>query len=225
MDWTEKHDVLLCREIIVSEPFKFKKGSLEKGKVWTDVAESLNSCRDLQFKVNQRSVRDRFALLQSKFKSKNSADERSSGTSVTPTELDELVYEVMEKENAAAENLESEGTSKSKMEADRSKAEEARKRAMERVGQTKRRQGEDGECQPKRKRRSGNETLEYLRERAHAERALREKELEVKKIELEAQARRAEDSQNQMSQVCVCHPIQYTHVSSQVHLCMSYDQG
>ena len=47
MKWTEKHDVVLCREVLVVEPFKFKKGSVEKGKVWTEIAASLNSCREL----------------------------------------------------------------------------------------------------------------------------------------------------------------------------------
>ena len=40
MEWTEKHDVVLCREVLVVEPFKFKKGSVEKGKVWTEIAAS-----------------------------------------------------------------------------------------------------------------------------------------------------------------------------------------
>ena len=47
MKWTEKHDVVLCREVLVVEPFKFKKGSVEKGKVWTEIEASLNSCREL----------------------------------------------------------------------------------------------------------------------------------------------------------------------------------
>ena len=155
MEWTEKHDVILCREILVTEPFMFKKGSVDKGKVWTEVADSLNSCRELQFKVKQRSVRERFALLQAKYKTKNSKDERSSGTSEEVSELDVLIQEITEKENAADENRGSEDGRK-KIEADRAKAEEVRKKAMERVGQTKRRLSEDGEeCEEK-----GEETCE-----------------------------------------------------------------
>ena len=91
MEWTEKRDVVLCREVLVVEPFKFKKGSVEKGKVWTEIAASLNSCRELKFRVTQKSVRERFSLLEAKFKSKNSKDEKISGTSAEITELDVLI--------------------------------------------------------------------------------------------------------------------------------------
>ncbi|KAM3857296.1 structural maintenance of chromosomes protein 1B-like [Diretmus argenteus] len=117
---------------------------MEKGKVWSEVAESLNSCQDLHFKVSQRSVRERFDILRSRFKRKNRADERSSGTSETPTELDEVIFEIIEKEGVAVET-ESGGNSKKKMEADRAAVEEVRKKAMERVGPTKKRLSEDGE--------------------------------------------------------------------------------
>ena len=66
MEWTERHDIILAREILVSEPFKFKKGSVDKGKAWSTIADSLNSSLDLIFKVSQRSVRKRFALIQDK---------------------------------------------------------------------------------------------------------------------------------------------------------------
>lgn len=68
MEWTERHDIVLAREILVSEPFKYKKGSIDKGKAWFIIADPLNSCLDLQFKVSQRSVRERFALIQEKYK-------------------------------------------------------------------------------------------------------------------------------------------------------------
>ena len=42
MTWTPAHDVLLCREILVEEPFKFKHGSRERGQHWDKVATSLN---------------------------------------------------------------------------------------------------------------------------------------------------------------------------------------
>lgn len=30
MEWTEKHDIYLCREIIVVEPFQFKKVTVDE---------------------------------------------------------------------------------------------------------------------------------------------------------------------------------------------------
>ena len=88
MEWTERHDIILSREILISEPFTFKKGSVNKGKAWSTIADNLNCSLDLMFKVTQRSVRERFALCQDKYKRKISKDERSSGTSMLMTELD-----------------------------------------------------------------------------------------------------------------------------------------
>ena len=70
-----------------------------------------------------------------------------------------------------------------------STAEEVRKRAMERVGETRRRTGEDEESEGKR-RRSGTDTLNYLREKHGGEKDLRERELELRREEMEL--RRAE---------------------------------
>ena len=40
MRWTNKHDVMFLREVLVHEPWKYK--SQERGKVWGKVGESLN---------------------------------------------------------------------------------------------------------------------------------------------------------------------------------------
>jgi len=60
LEWTERHGIYLCREIIVVDPFQFKKGTVDRGKLWTKIAESLNSCKEIKFKVGMRSVRERF---------------------------------------------------------------------------------------------------------------------------------------------------------------------
>lgn len=202
MEWTEKHDVLLCREILLTEPYRYKKGSVDKGKAWSTIADTLNCSQDLKFKVTQRSVRERFTLIQVKYKARNNKDEKSSGTSAETTELDDLIEEITEKERAAEENKWSDENMR-KLETDRAKAEEARKRAMERVSQTNRRLSEEGEDwrNNKRRRRSGNDTIEFLRERSQTERVLREKELELKKIQVEEQAKAAQQAQRQMSEM------------------------
>lgn len=199
MDWTEKHDIYLCREVLVVEPFRFRKGSVEKGKLWSNISESLNASTELRFKVNQRGVRERFMLLQTKYQQKNRADEQSSGTCDEMTELDVLLEEIGEKEQVAEENMAKNNNNK-KLDADRAKAEETRRVAMERVGETKKRKNdeEDGEKNQKRTRRSGADTVEYLREKSKIEKDLREKELEIKKAEVQEQVKRGEDARQQM---------------------------
>ena len=72
MKWSEEHNNNLLKEILLFEPFVHKHGSEERGKCWERIAESLNSFRDdeLFYKVNQRSVRDRYNYLEKRFKEK-----------------------------------------------------------------------------------------------------------------------------------------------------------
>ena len=42
MIWTNQHDILLCREILVEEPYKFKHGSRERGQCWNRIANALS---------------------------------------------------------------------------------------------------------------------------------------------------------------------------------------
>jgi len=37
MQWTDDHDILLLREMIASKLFQFKKGSLDRGKIWKSI--------------------------------------------------------------------------------------------------------------------------------------------------------------------------------------------
>ena len=43
MSWTTAHDVALCCEILVLEPYRFKIGSRERGQCWDSIAENLSS--------------------------------------------------------------------------------------------------------------------------------------------------------------------------------------
>ena len=52
MTWTPAHDVLLCREILEEEPFKFKHGSQERGQHWDKIATSLNQMGKPRFLVD-----------------------------------------------------------------------------------------------------------------------------------------------------------------------------
>ena len=79
MFWTKEHDVLFCREILVSKLFETRKSSIERGKVWDTIAANLNSITKPTFDVDKRSVRDHLNSLISKYKRKNRREENASG--------------------------------------------------------------------------------------------------------------------------------------------------
>ena len=86
------------REILLVEPFRYKQGSVKRGGCWTQIAEILNSVSDIVFRVNQRSVRDRFTLLERAFRKKMRDEEKSSGISPPDlTEIETAIQEVIEK--------------------------------------------------------------------------------------------------------------------------------
>ena len=48
MVWQDQHDLLLLKEILAQEPGKLKHGSVERGKCWDLIADTLNTwTRDL----------------------------------------------------------------------------------------------------------------------------------------------------------------------------------
>ena len=119
--WSNDHDIVMCREVLIVEPYRFKIRSPERGKAWESLAETLNAMSSLssKFKVTARSVRDRYNLLtkkmQAKLKSEEKAsEEKASGIDVETTELDVLLEEILEREKAAKEKLESDEDKKRK---------------------------------------------------------------------------------------------------------------
>ena len=140
MEWTQKHDILLCREILVVVPYKHKKGTNKRGKPWTVIAENLNAVPvdEAKFNVKQRGVRERFDLLKNKFSEKIKAE----GTGTAPPEMHEL--EILLEEITETEKLaETNGNGKAKVERDRKAGEEVRKQAMEKLGESKERNEDD----------------------------------------------------------------------------------
>ena len=59
----------------------FKKESNERGKARNYIYETLNNVKKIKFKVTQRSVRERFDLLTTKFPQQNKEEEKASGIS------------------------------------------------------------------------------------------------------------------------------------------------
>ena len=101
MEWTEDHDVLLLREILASDLFSFKKGSVARGERWESIAEKLNEVKTLIFHLkDKRAVRDRWVLLQKKYKAKMHQEETASGISMDMSERYVLLKKLAGKKRA-----------------------------------------------------------------------------------------------------------------------------
>ena len=98
MDWLEDHDLFLCREVLVMDPFQYPYRSKERGDVWGQLVIQLNSLTYPVYKVGKRSVRDRLTLLQNRHKEKIGDEERDSGIDCEETELSRALEEINEKE-------------------------------------------------------------------------------------------------------------------------------
>ena len=72
MLWSTAHDEMLCREILVIDPFTgTRKSTVARGTKWEEVAENLNKIKQIYFKVDKRAVRDRYNLLSKELREKN----------------------------------------------------------------------------------------------------------------------------------------------------------
>ena len=200
MEWTNAHDILLVREIMVLEPYQHKPGSRESGGAWEKIAENLRKIDSPRFLVTQRSVRDRFKLLISRFKVSQRKELAASGINPKPSELESGLEAILDKMTSYNENREKETEEKEKAMKDKKSAEDMRKKAMETLGQTKKRKSEGCEKE-KKARRGGNDTVEFLREKAEFDRENKKEELRLRALELE-ERKQSQDtiSQQQMQQ-------------------------
>ena len=142
MKWTDSHDTLLLRDILFFEPWKYRHGSMERGNVWESIAESLNQIKSPSFKVNQRSVRERYQLLETKFKERISEENKASGINPNPqlAEIDMALQDITERfAEADRKHKQLSEEKKRKIEEDVQKAEEMRKRSMESMGESQKR--------------------------------------------------------------------------------------
>lgn len=188
MKWTEDHDIMLCREVLVVQPFQYRPKSAERGNAWTSVACELNKIQEIRFAVSQKAVRDRLKLLIERFKRKMREEETASGICPEESELDQALYSILEIMEEAEQQYDKSANEKQKQVDDRKNAEEFRSRAMETFAESKKRESENEGSQPKprKKRASGGETLVYLQEKAEKEFEIRKAELEIKKKEIES---------------------------------------
>ena len=137
MEWTEEHDLQFLIEMRASHVFSFKKkGSPERGRIWEKITDTLNSEKNLKFRIkDKRGVRDGWNLLQGKFKRKR-REEGGRGLAVDePSQKDILIEELCELEDTALYSA----TVKNH---DKKEAEDTRQKAKERLGETKKRKKE-----------------------------------------------------------------------------------
>ena len=70
MEWKQEYDLLLLQEIAVSEPFKFKSSTRERGKVCKEITERLNENEVCGNSIeSKRAVSDRYCWQRSTGKS------------------------------------------------------------------------------------------------------------------------------------------------------------
>ena len=49
MEWSEDQNLTLVREVLIRERYRFKERTTERGKVWQQIADNLNSDHTLKF--------------------------------------------------------------------------------------------------------------------------------------------------------------------------------
>ncbi|XP_065067933.1 histone-lysine N-methyltransferase, H3 lysine-79 specific-like [Rhopilema esculentum] len=184
MIWTEEHNIMLCREVLVVEPYKFKLGSRERGHCWDTVAKNLNGLAHPSFMVDKRAVRDHFLKLIRDFERKMAKEQRASGIATEMSELDEAVETIIGRMERAEEEIVQTDRKRSKeVEREREAAENIRKRAMETVRESRGRDVSEGGVKKKRMENKLEwKAMDYLKGR-------HDEEVDIKKLELELKER------------------------------------
>ena len=114
MEWSEIKNVILCREVLLTEPYRKKERTVQRAQAWEKVAQNLNKIDYPSFKVDKRSVREHFNKIVEKFKKKTNQELRASGICPEVTELDTLLDEIAARMDGCAEEMEEENENKMK---------------------------------------------------------------------------------------------------------------
>ena len=97
MVWTDKHNETFVAEMYLHEPWKYKKGSKERGNVWDMISESLNSNDHPKFAVCLKSVRDHYNHLEKEQKRKIREEEKASGIAPEHSAFDDSMEDIIER--------------------------------------------------------------------------------------------------------------------------------
>lgn len=180
MKWSDAHDVHFLKEMMLFQPWQHKKGSTERGETWANLATCLGKYTALSFRVTQRSIRDRYLLLERKYKKKLTEEENASGISPELTEFDQLMEEIV---SLFEEADRSEAEKKRKVEEEAAQIEEVRRVSLESLRETRERNADE---KPKKKKRtSGADAIAFIKEKVQRESQQKDDELNLKKEEME----------------------------------------
>ena len=189
MVWSKQHDLLLCREVLLLNPYKYIKGSTQRSSSWEKIAESLNTIKTPTFQVDKRSVRDHVGVLINRLKKKTRAEEKASGIAPPePSELESMLEEIIELSESSDQHQKEATEEKEEKDAkDKENAQDIRSKAMESLSQTKKRKAGKDCDKEKKKRRGGSDTLEYLAEKSEKDRELKVQQMNMEKAQHEVQ--------------------------------------
>ena len=204
MVWNNEKDIMLMREMLGQDIFVHKAGSRERGNIWQLIATTLNSLEG--FTVTSRSCRDHFLAISRKYTVQNNKDERLTGVGGDELgEFETLIGDLIQQSKESDEKIQNDAENKN---ADRETAIEMRKTAMERIGQTRKREccsdsssarSEDNKFD-KKTRRNSSDTLDFLREKLVADKAQHAAEQESKQQERQQFNNILQTFQNSMQQ-------------------------
>ena len=91
MQWTDEHHTLLLREILATEPFKYKPRTQQRSNVLNSIVDHLNDVNNPAFSFTQRAIKDKFNLLKEKIIAKKKEQDKASGIDVEVTEIEVLL--------------------------------------------------------------------------------------------------------------------------------------
>ena len=135
MVWTDSHNILLCREILVKNPFIHKKSSPQRGQVWQEIAVNLSHIREPNFKIDldQHAVGERYKLWQ-----KLNDKMKASGIDTDMSEVEDMVEELIKLEDAYLEQQRlHQVEQQKKVEEDKENLNDMQVKAMESLGEKK----------------------------------------------------------------------------------------
>ena len=117
-----------CLEVFLSTVIPFantKRGTVQRGCKWIEIAEHLSNVQTPRCKVDQRGVRERYSLIAKTYRKKIREEERASGIS-TPeiSELDQVLEEIVVREDEADRGIQEATAQKRKVKDDKKGAEE-----------------------------------------------------------------------------------------------------
>ena len=142
MVWTDKHNETFVAEMYLHEPWKYKKGSKERGNVWDMISESLNSYDHPKFSVCLKSVRDHYNHPEKEQKRKIREEEKASGIAPEHSAFDDSMEDIIERFKARDEDDQRQAAAnKEQADADAAVAADMRKASMETFSQTKKTEG------------------------------------------------------------------------------------